>query len=384
MVSYYFKVRLFVLMKKNNTKKVFSSANFFFICIVFMFFFSYYYNEWQRNRTINNSFATIIFFIMTIAICTYIPIRFPLFIKTKNEKIDESYYNDIYCKKLGFWSQLYLGFFHWTKCNDSISLFSKKILCLGIKNRECKFTYNNSEVKNMYRIFDFILTVISSIVVFFFAQEFSKMGIVYGVTLSVFSLLFAFRNIILNRIFSIKIGSEEEYSLSIMYPYCVLDGIMLRKYGFAYYGDNNILLHKDVFCGEEILKKYIIAHEKGHLKTSNRAKNLLLLSALIFATTSFFTSVGFMVQTGVKRIELIILPLIIYTVFLYIYLTLLRKKSEKDEFLADAYAIKNIGKEAVLKGLEIIKKDTLYKNYGVKLSGIEIDRRIKFVKEYKV
>lgn len=370
-------------MKKNNTKKVFSSANFFFICIVFMFFFSYYYNEWQRNRAINNNFANIIFFIMTIAICAYFPIRFPLFIKTENEKIDESYYDDIYYKKLGFWSQLYLGFFHWTKCNDSISLFSKKILYLGIKNRECKFTYNNSEVKKIYRIFDFILTVISSIVVFFLAQEFSKMGIVYGLTLSVFSLLFAFRNIILNHIFSVKIGNEEEYNLSIMYPYCIFDGIMSRKYGFAYYGDNNILLQKDVFCGGEMLKKYIIAHEKGHLKTSNRTKNLLLLFTIIFATISFFTSVGFMVQIGVKRTELIILPLIMYAVFLYVYLTLLRKKSEKDEFLADVYAIKNIGKEAVLKGLEVIKKDTLYKNYEVKLSGIEIDRRIKFVKEYK-
>lgn len=367
-------------MKKNNTKKVFSSANLFFICIVFIFFFSYYYNEWQRNRAINNNFATIIFFIMTIVICAYLPIRFPLFIKTKNEKIDESYYDNTYCKKLGFWSQLYMGFFHWTKSNDSISLFSKKILCLGIKNRKCKFAYNNSEVKNIHRIFDFILTVISSIGVFFFAQEFSKMGVVYGLTLSVFSLLFAFRNIILNRIFSVKIGDEEEYSLSIMYPYCVLDGILSRKYGFAYYGDNNILLHKDVFCGGEILKKYIIAHEKGHLKTSNRAKNLLLLFTFIFSTTLFFTSVGFLVQIGVKCVEFIILPLIVYAVFLYIYLTLIRRKSEKDEFLADAYAVKSIGKEAVLKGLEIIKKDALYK---IKLSGIEIDRRIEFVKEYK-
>lgn len=376
-------MRLFVLMKKDNTIKAFSSANFFFICTVFIFFFSYYYNEWQRNRVINNNFATIIFFIMTIVTCAYLPIRFPLFIKTKNEKIDESYYDNICCKKLGFWSQLYLGFFHWTKYNDSISLFSKKILCLGIKNGECKFAYNNSEVKNIHRIFDFVLTVISSIGVFFFAQEFSNMGILYGFTLSVFSLLFAFRNIILDRIFSIKIGNEEEYGLSIMYSYCAIDGIMSRKYGFAYYGDNNILLHKDVFCGGEILKKYIIAHEKGHLNTSNRAKNLLLLFILIFATTSFFTSVGFMAQIGVKRIELIILPLIIYAIFLYVYLTLIRRKSEKDEFLADAYAVKSIGKEAVLKGLEIIKNDTLYADSRVKLSGIEIDRRIKFVKEYK-
>lgn len=376
-------MRLFVLMKKNNTKKVFSSANFFFLCIVFIFSFIYYYNEWQRNRAINNNSASIIFFIMIIAICAYFPTRFPLFIKTKNEKIDESYYDDTYYKELDFWSQLYLGFFHWTKYNDSISLFSKKVLGLGIKNRECKFTYNNSEVKNIHRIFDFILTVISSIGVFFFAQEFSKMGVVFGLTLSVFSLLFVFRNIILNRIFSVKIGNDEEYNLSIMYPYCMLDGIMSRKYGFAYYGDNNILLQKDVFCGGEILKKYIVAHEKGHLKTSNRVKNLLQLITFIFVTILFFTSVGFMVQIGVKRIEFIILPLVIYAIFLYVYLTLIRKKSEKDEFLADVYAIKDIGKEAVLNGLEAIKKDTLYKRSGVKLSGVDIDRRIEFVKKYK-
>ena len=106
----------------------------------------------------------------------------------------------------------------------------------------------------------------------------------------------------------------------------------------------------------------------------------MLLFTLIFSTILFFTSVGFLVQIGVKRIEFIILPLIVYAVFLYVYLTLIRRKSEKDEFLADAYAVKSIGKEAVLKGLEIIKKDVLYK---IKLSGIEIDRRIEFVKEYR-
>lgn len=30
-----------------------------------------------------------------------------------------------------------------------------------------------------------------------------------------------------------------------------------------------------------------------------------------------------------------------------------------------------------------MKKDTLYKGFGVKLSGVDIDRRIEFVKEYK-
>ena len=269
---------------------------------------------------------------MIITICAYFPLRFPLFVKIKNEKIDESYYDDTYCKELGFWTQLYLGFFHWTKCNDSSSLFSKKIWGLGIKNRECKFTYNNSEVKNIHRIFDFILTIISSIGVFFFAQKFSKMGVIFGLTLSIFSLLFAFRNIILNRIFSIKIGNCEGYNLSIMYPYCIFDRIISHKYGFAYYGDNNILLQKDVFCGGEILKKYIVAHEKGHLKTSNRTKNLLLLFTFIFVTILFFTSVGFMVQIGVKRIEFIILPLIIYAIFLYVYLTLIRKKVKKMNF----------------------------------------------------
>ncbi|MCL2311388.1 MAG: hypothetical protein FWC41_02695, partial [Firmicutes bacterium] len=57
-------------------------------------------------------------------------------------------------------------------------------------------------------------------------------------------------------------------------------------------------------------------------------------------------------------------------------------KNKEDELKADAYAIKKIGKTAVLDGLSLIKNDNSYNKLGFKLSGILIDRRIQFVQEY--
>ncbi|MCL2311626.1 MAG: hypothetical protein FWC41_03900 [Firmicutes bacterium] len=52
-----------------------------------------------------------------------------------------------------------------------------------------------------------------------------------------------------------------------MYPYSPFDGLFSNIYGFAYDIPKTILLHESVFNGGEKLKKYILAHEEGHLAT---------------------------------------------------------------------------------------------------------------------
>jgi len=91
---------------------------------------------------------------------------------------------------------------------------------------------------------------------------------------------------------------------------------------------------------------------------------------------------GFLIQIGVKSIPIMFIPLVFYGLFFCVYIPIMRTKNEKDEFLADIYAIKTIGKGSVLKGLKIIRDDESYKNIKIKFSGTSIDRRIKFVREY--
>lgn len=367
-------------MKKK--KKVFSSANLFFLCVSLAFLVSYYYAIWQRDAVINIGAANTIFLVMCVAACFYFPIKFPLVIKINVDDVDVSHYKDIYVKKLGFWSQLYQGFFCWSKAGDSISLFSDKIIKLGINNRDCKFAQCYEAVKARHRFCDFALTIFMSVAAFFLAKEVSKTGIVFGFVLATYAILFRFRNVILSRVFSVCISDGEEYKVALMFPYGSVRDFLNKSFGFAYYADNTILIHKDVFCGGEVLRKYIFAHEVGHLKKACRVANVFIISIFIFMTYAFFISLGLIVQSASSNIFSPILPLIGYLVFLCAYLPFVQRINQKSEWLADTYAINDIGKDAVLQGLKAIKDDSSYENLGLNFSGIPIDRRIKFVEEY--
>ncbi|MDR0675491.1 MAG: hypothetical protein LBF97_00420 [Elusimicrobiota bacterium] len=320
---------------------------------------------------------------MAIGGSIWIYFKYPLLIIDKVKELDKAFYNEIYYKKIGFWQCLFIETFYLIRQNNEmISLFGGNILKIGIKNKNCEFCYNSDSIKLIHRVFDIILTIICSIAVFFLVDEFTKFGIVFGITTAIFLIFLIFRKVILNYILSINIGEYKGYKLNIMYPHNPLDSIFSKIYGFACYIDNSILIHKDVFCGNDALKKYVLMHEVGHLKTAGRKKNFWSIFIFVVMTFLSITGIGFLSQVIDNKNDLKIwISVIIYIIFAFFYKKIMDRKNENDELKADIYAIKVIGKEAVLRGLEIIKSENISEK--IRFSGISINRRIEFVREYQ-
>lgn len=366
-------------MISNNRKQVFSSANLFFICTFLVFVFGYFLFIFKKIVQIN-PVATYISLIITIpALLFTLYLKFPLFVTIKNsEERNLLYCERIYVTKVGFWSKLYIGMFCWNRVNDFISLFGKETLELYDDGKERSMEINSGKVKFINKFFDVVFAGIFCVVMFFISREFAKLEIVFGVVFSVLVILFLFRKIILDYIFSINVGEYEGYKLNILYPY---NSSNCKTLGLAYVIKKTILLNKKAFYGENELKQYILAHELGHLKTISRTKKII--NTFIVTTCSFITifmGVSWSNITGKKDDYTIWFLIVAYIMFVYLYRKNMKKKEQINEINADIFAIKKIGKNAVLKGLEIIEnieaKDATF-------SGLSIEKKIKFIKEYK-
>ena len=369
-------------MNKNGNK-IFSTGNVFFICTVGILVLKYFYNCWQYTVQTNPVFSNIMLIVISIITITWIILKFPFVVKVYEDIDSLSFYKNIYSKKINFWSRLYLIFFEFTKPSEIISLFSSVNLKLGVNNRDCKFTYVYELPKFIHRVMDIILTIVFSVVAIFITEEITKWGIIYGMVLYILVMLIVYKKVLLNYIYSVNIDRANGYKLNVIYPHNVLDGIFSRLYGLAYDMSRTILLSKQIFCGGEDLRNYIIAHEEGHLATKSPKKTLFI--TIIFAVASFLgIAAPCIVAEIFPSIEwLQWLLLIFYIVFTLVFNKIINKKNKDEEFAADIFAIKKIGKEMVLKGLKMIKDDKLYVDSTIKLTGTEIDRRIEFVKKYE-
>lgn len=307
-------------------------------------------------------------------------LRFPLVVKIKEEDLYSSCYDNIYTKKIGFWQNLFIGFFDLLKQNNIISLLGGYTMELGTRGRDCKIIIKPNFSKLSQNAFDVILTVFCGIAAFFISSEFAKLGVVFGLVFSTYMIISLYKKYILNYIYSITVNTQRGYKINVMYPYRIFDGIFSKYYGFAYLKFNAILLHKDVFCGGDKLRNYIIAHEEGHLANKSSIKINLAMYLFIFATFLGISSGN--VMYGIWGIDdyRSFIPLILYLLFLAVYLPLAKAQEEKLEKCADTYAIKKLGKDAVIDGLEIIKSDNFEDKCN--LSGTPLNRRIEFVKEY--
>lgn len=312
----------------------------------------------------------------------WILFKYPIFVKIKNENLENSQYN-IYSKNIGFWSCLYLGFFDFfLKQNNSVSLFSGVNLKMGVKDKTCKFVYDTNAVKQKHRFFDVLLAIVCSISILFIGKIFSKYDTPFGITLSIFIILFVYRKIFINYIYSINIGTYKNYKLNIMYPHSIFEGIFSNIYALAYDVNKTVLLHKDVYFGGDRLKEYVMVHEEGHLVTKNPKKGICI--TFLFIIASFFGIAGPTIISDIcpDKNYLHWIPCISYLIFLLVFNFIASNKNKEDEQKADIYAIKKIGKDAVLNGLKIIKNDKLSQKMETKLSGTEMDRRIIFVEKY--
>lgn len=261
-----------------------------------------------------------------------------------------------------------------------IYLFTGITIKLGIKNRECKFAIILNPAKLSQRILDIMLTIVCAPIAYVVSTEIAKFGVFFGIIFSVYMIIFLYKRYILTYIYSVNIGKNENYKINIMYPYKFTDGIFSKYYGFAYFKHNAILLHKDVFCGGEKLRNYIIAHEEGHLAHRSSIKSNIMMTVFIFITFLGISSPN--IIYGIWKIDdfRTVVPLLLYLLFLSIYVPIAKTQAKKNEQLADIYAIEKIGKTAVIDGLEIIKNDNIEKSCN--LSGTELDGRIDFVKTY--
>ena len=167
-----------------------------------------------------------------------------------------------------------------------------------------------------------------------------------------------------------------------MYPYGFVNSFTPSQYGFANCLKNDILINQKVFSGGEILKQYILAHEEGHLKTVNRKKSVAILSFFLSFTFLFFLSEGILVQLGIENIMIILTPLALYLIFLIIISIISLNYIKHNEILADVYAIKKIGKEAVFDGLSVIVNDNKFSK-NLNISGISAHKRLEFVKTFE-
>lgn len=365
--------------KKSNNEKTFSSANLFFLCTISIILFGYYYYGWKRIKLVNPGTANAIFIIMILAISFWLLVKFPLFVKKHSDTLT---YDEVHSKKINLLSKIYSGLVNWTVPCQYVSFFTNMTLSAGIKNRDCSLALNEDPVKPRHRVCDLILTIFSCLLMLFITPEFSKVGILFGFISFALSMLFFFRNLILSRIFSVNIGLYKSYNLSIMYQYGFVNNFTPSQYGFANCLKNDILISQKVFSGGETLKQYILAHEEGHLKTVNRKKSIAILSVFLSFTFLFFLSEGILVQLGIENVMIILIPLALYLVFLIIISLISLSYCKRNEILADVYAIKKIGKEAVFDGLSAIVNDNKFSK-NLNISGISVNRRLEFVKTFE-
>lgn len=369
-------------MNKND-RKSFSTANVFFTCTVGTLVLKYFYNCWLATVQTKPVFSNIMLISMSMITIIWLIFKFPLFVRVGEDTDQLSFYKDVYSKNINFWSRLYLVFFEFTKPSKIISLFSTVSLKLGVNNRDCKFIYVLELPQIIHRFLDIVLTIVFSVAVFFITEEITKFGIVFGVLIYVLVMLVVYKKVLLSYIYSVNIDKANGYKLNVVYPYNIFDGIFSRLYGLAYDMNKTILLSKQVFCGGEDLKRYIIAHEEGHLATKCPQKTLLITITFVF--TSFFSIAGPYIASEIfPSIEWIQWFLVIsYIIFIFIFNKVINKRNKDEEFAADIFAIKKIGKEMILKGLKIVKDDKLYVDSTINLTGTEIDKRIEFVEKYE-
>lgn len=371
-----------LFMNKNcdNSLKVFSTANLFFTFMWITIILTYY----QVLIKVNG----IIFFLGFFTTALGVLFKYPLIVKVNNEKMCTLDYDSVNMKNIGFFSCLYIGLFEFcTKQSNLVSIFGGAKLKLFKTDRNCTFEYNTNVTKMRYKVFDIILTMTCLAFVLFVKKNLSNYENVINTALwslvSLYIILLKFRKAILNSIHSINIGSIGKYKLNIIDQYNIFEGIFSKNYGFANMISETIMISKETFCSGDNLRKYILAHEEGHLDHSKRGLTIFMVAISILA--DFFGIVGVYIVSILfpSKAWISWTSLGLYFVFLIIFNIILKRRTKDGEFAADAFAIKKIGKDSVINALEILKNDKTCLGKNKKLSGIDFDKRIEFAKKFE-
>lgn len=329
--------------------------------------------------------STLIFAVIVLVCSLFVLyIKFPIFIENVNYENISYSDDDIYIKKISWFTCLYYSIFT-AEPSKFLSLFSKKYLIFHKNSRNCNFNWKYEKPNIIHKILDIVFMVAlicTSIIISKILCRWADItNIYFYILIFIIALLTMFKRIILSYSLSIKIEEQHGCNINVIYPYSTSRFSLMKQFGQAMPFSKTIMITQNVFFDNQTIKDYIIAHEVGHTHDKIRTFLIMLSSVISMAFLSFLPF--WLANNGLTW--LVIFPFILY--FLY-SMTLGYKLREKSEFFADAYAVKLIGKERCLVALNLLKAQHINNKktgtmYNVFFKVISIEEKIKFINEYQ-
>lgn len=336
-------------MSNKKHKYEFSSANFIFLGIALFCLIHYYF---QITKNMSNLWEQIFFWAINILVLIIIFIKFPIFVKIKQEPDLE--HNNFLSKKMSFLSKLFVSTLIFAQSSDFVSFFSTRTLIFDCENN--KFILKNSKTKFVHKICDIIFGIFILLCAYLtFNFKFLKIFnyLLYGLIL----LLLLFKPIILDYIYSINIKNEDNYNIFVVHNYGPIYNTSYKflKNFYAYINNKNIFINIKLFKCDKPVTTYFINYKKEFLSRFNKLKNSYVF---IFPIIIFFVPIlylepsvtGFSIMTAINSQFLSYFLLFIISM---IFITgPSAKKLDKD---IDKSIVQKIGKSEVLQALEIIQ-----------------------------
>jgi hypothetical protein len=277
----------------------------------------------------------------------YMFYKFPLFVKQEPEKSTANFQTEHH-QELKRYNRLYL-LLCFSEPSRFISFFSKVTLHVFSNGNMHRFTWKNEKAKFAHRVLDFLLMALLVPFALLLAFCVRSGDWRLGLVIFMFSGLYIFKEHIFAYSMSINIGKAYGYDVNVIYPYKA-KASLLKCYGMAYPFKKTILISKDTYKNDEI-EDYVIAHERGHLEDN---KYTLIILTILLLLVAFLTMGPIILSCYFGHSYFAFLPLIFY----YIYTNTMHSNlMERSERFADAFAVKNIGKEQCLKALAFMRCD---------------------------
>ena len=316
--------------------------------------------------------------IMILSLGIFVYIKFPLWVNESENELNDCY-DESYSQKVNWIKCLYYSIFSIEQ--SKVASFSSGItLTLSKKGNIINYSLKNNKIKTIHRIFDFLLLIILSIIAYFAVIWATDYDWKFGFVLCIICLIVALKNHIIRYSMSIPVGERYGYNLRIVYPYSTLYHQKFKTLGIIFPFRKAIIISHEVYSDNTDVHDYVIAHERGHIE-DNKANFAMCFILAIFL---IYLTLGPYILPLLGNNYFAIIPI----VTLYIYnITIGYKIRERSELCADEYAINALGKEKVLKALNLLQEKSMSSNKQESMltlifKPIPIERRIQFANEY--
>lgn len=358
-------------------KKIFSTANLAFLASASFLLLRLIYWGIDSLRALP-LICGLLAFILITCFLLILYIKFPLFVDQNDNNLDNSQY--VRSRNIGWLICLYYCLFT-AEPSQFVSLFSHKSLRFYQDGRRCSFKWGYETPRLIHRILDVILMLMLTFVSYVISEILYRwtdtQNIYFYILLFTFGALFLSKRIIFSGCLSVKAEEYNGYNVNVIYPYSNSRFTVFKQFGQAIPFVKTIAISQSAFSGNPVIKRYVIAHEIGHLHDNVRTLFISLCS--IFSIVFLVFSPFWLTNNNLNY--LLFVPLLLY--FIY-SITFRYKMAEKSEFFADRYASDLIGKRECLSALNLIKQNIKdYKeNQGLSallFKVVPIERKIEFI-----